>query len=110
MVVHACSYATNAARVANRTDLMPTLQRALSRHSSRHWIDTFEAVNVPCGPVCNMEQVFEHPQVIARGMRLDLPHPTCARRSRPLYTPLHLSPLGPAPWTCRLYLPLVPAA
>lgn len=71
-------YATNAARVANREELMPLLQSAISRQPAAHWIRTFEAVGVPCGPVCNMKQVFEHPQVIARGMRLDLPHPTAA--------------------------------
>ena len=31
---------------------------------------------MPNGPINNIEQVFEEPQVIARGMRIDLPHPT----------------------------------
>ena len=76
-------YATNAARVAHRDELMPMLQQALSTMPAEHWIQTFEGVGVPCGPVCNMEQVFEQPQVKARGMRLDLPHPTAAEGTVP---------------------------
>ena len=76
-------YATNAARVVHREALMPLLQGALSRRPAAHWIQTFEAVGVPCGPVCNMQQVFEHPQVVARGMRMDLPHPTAAEGTVP---------------------------
>ena len=76
-------YATNAARVANRKRLMPLLQGALSRQPAAHWIRTFEVAGVPCGPVQNMEQVFQHPQVVARGMRLDLPHPTAAAGTVP---------------------------
>ena len=76
-------YATNAARVSNRDELMPMLQAALSTQSAEHWIRTFEAVKVPCGPVCNMQQVFDHPQVVAREMRIDLPHPTAAEGTVP---------------------------
>jgi crotonobetainyl-CoA:carnitine CoA-transferase CaiB-like acyl-CoA transferase len=32
-----------------------------------------EAQKVPAGPINNVEQVFNDPQVIARGMKLDLP-------------------------------------
>ena len=76
-------YATNAARVAHRDELMPLLQEALRRQPATHWISTFETVGVPCGPVQNMKQVFDHPQVIARGMRVDLPHPTAAEGTVP---------------------------
>lgn len=76
-------YSTNAARVAHRDELMVMLQEAIGTQPAAHWIRTLEASNVPCGPVCNMKQVFEHPQVVARGMRLDLPHPTAAAGSVP---------------------------
>jgi crotonobetainyl-CoA:carnitine CoA-transferase CaiB-like acyl-CoA transferase len=76
-------YATNAARVAHRDELMPMLQEAIGKRPAEHWIRTFESANVPCGPVCDMKQVFEHPQVVARGMRLELPHPTAAEGSVP---------------------------
>jgi crotonobetainyl-CoA:carnitine CoA-transferase CaiB-like acyl-CoA transferase len=34
---------------------------------------------VPCGPIYTMDQVFADPQVKARGMRIELPHPTAGR-------------------------------
>jgi formyl-CoA transferase len=30
---------------------------------------------VPVGPINNLAQVFDHPQVQARGMKIDVPHP-----------------------------------
>ena len=33
------------------------------------------AAGVPCGPINRIDQVFADPQVVARGMRVDLPHP-----------------------------------
>ena len=47
------------------------------------WIELLEAVGVPCGPINDMAQVFADPQVRARQMRLDLPHPTAGRVSVP---------------------------
>jgi formyl-CoA transferase len=34
-----------------------------------------EAASVPCGPINNMQEVFENPQVEHRGLRVDIPHP-----------------------------------
>ena len=31
-------------------------------------------MGVPCGPICTIDEVFANPQIIARGMQLDLPH------------------------------------
>jgi crotonobetainyl-CoA:carnitine CoA-transferase CaiB-like acyl-CoA transferase len=39
-------------------------------------VASLEAAGVANGPINNIEQVFAEPQVIARGMRIDLPHPT----------------------------------
>ena len=38
------------------------------------WVEKMEAVNVPCGPIYNMAQVFEDAQVVHRQLKLDLPH------------------------------------
>jgi crotonobetainyl-CoA:carnitine CoA-transferase CaiB-like acyl-CoA transferase len=37
--------------------------------------EKFEAVGVPAGPINTLAEVFNDPQVIARNMRVDLPHP-----------------------------------
>ncbi|NDF06512.1 MAG: CoA transferase, partial [Betaproteobacteria bacterium] len=39
------------------------------------WIQALEAATVPCGPINNMQEVFEDPQVQHRNMRVDIPHP-----------------------------------
>ena len=46
--------------------------------TKQHWISALEAAGVPCGPINNLDEVFENPQVQARNMRVDLPHPTGA--------------------------------
>jgi crotonobetainyl-CoA:carnitine CoA-transferase CaiB-like acyl-CoA transferase len=39
------------------------------------WIALLETVGVPVGGINNLEQVFAHPQVQARKMKIDVPHP-----------------------------------
>ena len=39
------------------------------------WIEVLEAANVPCGPINNMQQVFEDPQVQHRGLKVEIPTP-----------------------------------
>ncbi|MDR2451369.1 MAG: CoA transferase, partial [Candidatus Accumulibacter sp.] len=68
-------YATNANRVRNREVLIPLLQEIFYRRNVAEWISLIEPEGVPCGPINNLGQVFEHPQVRHRGMRIDLPHP-----------------------------------
>src|SRR6476660_6863114 len=43
--------------------------------SKQEWIALLEAANVPCGPINNMKEVFEDPQVRHRKLRVDIPHP-----------------------------------
>jgi crotonobetainyl-CoA:carnitine CoA-transferase CaiB-like acyl-CoA transferase len=39
------------------------------------WIAKLEAVGVPCGPIQSIDQVFDHPQVVARQIWKSMPHP-----------------------------------
>ena len=68
-------FATNAARVENREELIPFLQSAFARAGSDDWLQRLEAAGVPCGPINRIDQVFADPQVQARGMRTEAPHP-----------------------------------
>jgi glutaryl-CoA transferase len=68
-------YATIAARNAHRGELIPILAAIVAQRSSADWITTLEAAQVPCGPINTIDKVFADPQVQARGMRVDLPHP-----------------------------------
>lgn len=68
-------YARNADRVRNRAELVPKIRRLTIEKAAAEWIAELEAEGVPCGPVNDLEQVFADPQVLARQMRITLPHP-----------------------------------
>jgi len=69
-------FATNPMRVRHRDTLVPLLAEMVRTKTKQEWIDALEAAGVPCGPINNLDEVFENPQVQARGLRMDLPHPT----------------------------------
>jgi crotonobetainyl-CoA:carnitine CoA-transferase CaiB-like acyl-CoA transferase len=76
-------YATNAARVVNRDTLIPRLFELTRKLSKAELAAKFEAVGVPAGPINDLAEVFANPQVIARGMRIDLPHSSAKGGSIP---------------------------
>jgi crotonobetainyl-CoA:carnitine CoA-transferase CaiB-like acyl-CoA transferase len=51
------------------------------------WAEELEAAGVPCGPINSIAQALADPQIVARGLRIDLPHPTAQR------VPLVASPI-----------------
>lgn len=67
-------YATNNARVANRATLVPLLETATRRQPTQYWLEGLEPRHVPCGPVNDLAQVFDDPQVRHRAMEIELPH------------------------------------
>jgi len=60
-------------RIVNRNALIPLIAEIMTTRGMHEWIEVLEAANVPCGPINNMKQVFEDPQVRHRGMRVDIP-------------------------------------
>jgi crotonobetainyl-CoA:carnitine CoA-transferase CaiB-like acyl-CoA transferase len=65
----------NADRVRNRDVLIPMLADVLRTRTVDEWVSALEPLGIPVGPINDLAQTFEHPQVKARGMRIDLPHP-----------------------------------
>lgn len=65
----------NADRVRNRAELVPLLEDVMKQRTVGEWVALLEPLGVPVGPINNLAQVFDHPQVRSRGMRIDLPHP-----------------------------------
>ena len=59
-------------RIGSRDVLVPMLAEMVAKRTSSEWIDGMEAAGVPCGPINDLKQVFENPQVQARGMRVDI--------------------------------------
>ena len=72
--IRVSSYATNTNRIRHREVLIALLQDILVKRTVADWIARIEPAGVPCGPINNIAQVFEHPQVRHRGMKIELPH------------------------------------
>ena len=72
-------FATNADRVRNRAEIEPLIQAVTRTRTTREWVQMLEAAGVPCGPINNLREVFEEPQVQARGMLRELPHATAGK-------------------------------
>ncbi|MFC4622975.1 CaiB/BaiF CoA transferase family protein [Comamonas nitrativorans] len=68
-------FATNPQRVKHRAELIPLLRQTTVLRTTAEWVGALEQADVPCGPVNRLDQVFADPQVQARGIHVDLPHP-----------------------------------
>ena len=69
-------YATNPARIRNRDTLMPQVIELVKQEPRQWWVENLERLSIPYGVVNNFEQVFADPHVQARGMKINMPHPT----------------------------------
>ena len=67
-------FTTAAQRNRNRETLIPQIAEAMLARTMTEWVTLMEAANVPCGPIYNMKQVLEDPQVRHRDMQLVLEH------------------------------------
>jgi crotonobetainyl-CoA:carnitine CoA-transferase CaiB-like acyl-CoA transferase len=67
-------FANNTQRVANRAVLIPLIRQATVFKTTAEWVAALEQAGVPCGPINDLAQVFADPQVLARGLRVDVPH------------------------------------
>jgi len=72
-LAHDPLYKTNADRVMNRAKLVAHLSGLTCARARADTLAKLEAVNVPAGPILDLAEVFSDPQVMQRGMRLDLP-------------------------------------
>ena len=68
-------FATNKQRVANRAELIPLIRQATVFKTTAEWVAALELAGVPCGPINDLAQMFQDPQVLARGLAVNLPHP-----------------------------------
>ncbi len=83
-------YATPGQRNRNRATLIPEIAAAMRTRTMQAWVTLMQAANVPCGPIYNMRQVFEDPQVRQRGMQLSLAH-SAGVRAPAVANPIRLS-------------------
>lgn len=83
-------FASGSDRNRHREQLIPLIAEAMMAKTMEQWLQVLEAVNVPCGPIHDMKQVFEDPQVVHRGMQLSLEH-SAGVRAPGVANPIRLS-------------------
>jgi crotonobetainyl-CoA:carnitine CoA-transferase CaiB-like acyl-CoA transferase len=67
-------FATNAARVGNRQFVTDTLAETMRSQTTAWWIEQLEALQIGCGPINSLAQVFADPQVVARDNVIEMTH------------------------------------
>ncbi len=69
-------FATNAARVNHREELIPIIREKMLDRPAEEWLKLLDENKIPCGPIKTLDKVFSDPQVLEREMVADVPHPT----------------------------------
>ena len=83
-------FKTNPKRVENRKELVSLLQTVFFTKRSAYWHEMCRNNNIPCGPIQNLEQVVNDPQLVSRNMFIEYEHPT-AGTIKMIGSPLKLS-------------------
>jgi len=68
-------FQTNPQRVEHRNKLFPILQEIFATKDAGDWLALFEKAAIPCGAIHSVAEVLNHPQVRAREMVVERPHP-----------------------------------
>ena len=68
-------FGTNRARVEHRTELIPVIAQLIAGRPVAAWLSALDAAEIPCGAVNTVDRALADPQVAAREMLIDVPHP-----------------------------------
>jgi formyl-CoA transferase len=96
-------FSTNPKRLENREVLIEQVNQEIGQRDSEEWLSIFEEIGIPSAPINDMAHTFSDPQVQARNLRWEVPHPTAGT------VPLVASPLNipTSPTTVRHPPPLL---
>ena len=72
-------YLKNSDRLEHRDELIAILTEVMKTGTRDEWIGKLQAVGVPSGPINNLEQVFDNPQVKAREIWKEIEHPVAGK-------------------------------
>jgi crotonobetainyl-CoA:carnitine CoA-transferase CaiB-like acyl-CoA transferase len=87
-------FVRNADRVRHREVLVPAIAETMKTRTRADWLASLEAAKVPCGPINDLADVFDDPQVHARGMVTHVEHPL-AGDIRLVASPIKMSATPP---------------
>ena len=62
-------------RKMRETELAATLEETFSTRTTAHWMKTLDEAGVPCGPINDLDQVYNDPHVLARNMLVEQEDP-----------------------------------
>ena len=68
-------YASNEKRLTNQPKLKAEIESLLKAKPTAHWLAVFEQAGIPAGPINNVKQALDHPQVAARNMLVTVDDP-----------------------------------
>jgi crotonobetainyl-CoA:carnitine CoA-transferase CaiB-like acyl-CoA transferase len=83
-------FQTNALRIANRAELLASLQLKFDREAASLWLEKFGSAGVPCAPINSVPEALSDPQTLARGLIVELEHPSLGQ-ARSIANPIRLS-------------------
>ena len=69
----------DSARTKNRIKLTSVITKALSQDTKEIWIKKLNEASIPCGPINNIKEVFNDPQVIHSSIAESVEHPTLGK-------------------------------
>ena len=67
------AWQTQQGRSADRAALNAAIGEVTILHSAAHWVELFDRVGIPCGPIYRVDEVFADPQVQFLGVATPLP-------------------------------------
>ncbi|TAL29660.1 MAG: CoA transferase [Alphaproteobacteria bacterium] len=84
-------FAKNSSRVKNRAEIVAIVRGIIAEQPLAYWTRNLEQRGVPCGPVNTVDKAFADPQVQARGMVVEMPHPAAPAAMKLIASPLRFS-------------------
>ncbi len=84
-------YATNAGRIENRRELVAAISAITDGWTMVELMDRLEPAGVPCGAVNTIDQVFEDPQAVHRGLEVELTRADLSAPVRTVASPIRMS-------------------
>jgi crotonobetainyl-CoA:carnitine CoA-transferase CaiB-like acyl-CoA transferase len=88
-------FVSYASRKANEDALLPLVEPAVRLRKSGELEQELQVAGVPCARVNDFKEVFEHPQIVARGVMQEVEHPRLGKM-RTTRNPVLLDHDGPA--------------
>ena len=89
-------FSTNPARLKNRDELLNLIEKNTRNFSSLTLLSECEKFGVPAGPINTLEEVFNDPQILHRGMKVDL-HGVPSVRNPIIFSDMEMSYDKPSP-------------